>query len=51
MSGLQKIPVLNRLPSKTEGTDGSTYIVRDKGSVYLYHKVAGQWHRTQLEKI
>ena len=46
-----KIPALNRLPSKGDGRDGNTYVVRDSGSVYLYHKFNGEWYRTKMEKI
>lgn len=47
---IRNIEYTNKLPSKTEGSDGSTKIVRDRGSVYLYHKMAGQWYKVKLEK-
>jgi hypothetical protein len=48
---IKNLPILNRLPSKNDGRDGNTYIVRDRGQVYIYHKREGEWYRTQMEKL
>jgi hypothetical protein len=50
-SQFKKMPILNRIPSKTDGRDGSTYLVRDKGEVFIYHKKDGEWYKTQMEKV
>lgn len=50
-SNIRNLPVLNRAPSKTDGTDGSTYLVRDRGSVYIYHKNNNEWYRIKMEKV
>lgn len=50
-NNIRNLPVLNRPPSRGDGRDGNTYIVRDKGSVYIYHKRGNEWYRTQMEKI
>lgn len=50
-NNIKNLPVLDRMPSKSDGRDGATYIIRDKGSVYIYHKHGSDWYRTKLEKI
>ena len=37
-------------PQNGEGAQGSRKIVKENGKVYLYHKVDGEWYRTEMEK-
>jgi hypothetical protein len=37
-------------PSDNEGAQGSRKIVKENNKVYLYHKVDGEWYKTEMEK-
>ena len=41
----------SKLPSRSEGMDGETRFVADKGTLYLYRKYNGEWYRIQMEKV
>ena len=42
--------VTNAVPGNGEGVQGSRKIVKKDGKVYLYHKVDGEWYKTEMEK-
>lgn len=42
--------VVSSVPSNSEGAQGSRKIVKKDGKVYLYHKVDGEWYKTEMEK-
>ena len=42
--------VVSVKPNNNEGAQGSRKIVKDNGKVFLYHKVDGQWYKTEMEK-
>jgi len=42
--------VVNVKPNNNEGAQGSRKIVKNNGKVFLYHKVDGQWYKTEMEK-
>ena len=43
-------PILRKPPTRNEGRDGDTFIVRHKGMVYLYTKVGGKWYKKHMEE-
>lgn len=42
--------VTNNVPNNSEGVQGSRKIVKKDGRVFLYHKVDGEWYKTEMEK-
>ena len=42
--------VTNNVPNNSEGAQGSRKIVKKDGKVFLYHKVDGEWYKTEMEK-
>ena len=37
-------------PRQGEGVQGSRKIVKENGKVYIYHKVDGEWYKSEMEK-
>ena len=37
-------------PRPGEGVQGSRKIVKENGKVYIYHKVDGEWYKSEMEK-